>query len=81
MAIGASIQNILPAVHSLGFGAVWLGKILKNKDKVSKILNAPDLFELAAVVAVGYPAENFLAEETDRKALNEIVFKKSCRTD
>ena len=77
MAIGASIQNILLAAHSLGLGAVWLGEILKNKDQVSKILNAPDCFELAAVVAVGYPADNSSSEAADRKPLNEIVFKNS----
>ena len=81
MAIGASIQNILLAAHSLGLGAVWLGEILKNKEKVSKILNAPDHFELAAVVAVGYPADNLSDEQADRKPLNEIVFKNSYQVD
>jgi nitroreductase len=32
-AIGACIQNMLLFIHSLGLGAVWLGEILKNKDK------------------------------------------------
>ena len=77
MAIGASIQNVLLAAHSLKLGAVWLGEILKNKEKVSKILNAPDYFELAAVVAIGYPAENLSDEKAERKSLNEIVFKNS----
>ncbi|WNY28905.1 FMN reductase [NAD(P)H] [Methanimicrococcus stummii] len=74
MAIGASIQNILLAAHSLKLGAVWLGEILKNKDEVSKILNAPESFELAAVVAIGHPIDNF-SETADRKPLNELVFK------
>ena len=56
--IGACIQNILLAVHSAGFGAVWLGEILKNKDKVRQMLaeGSPDL-ELMAVIALGHPAE------------------------
>ena len=77
MAIGASVQNILLAAHSLGLGAVWLGEILKNKEKVSKILNAPDYFELAAVIAIGYPAVSSSDEKAERKPPNEIVFKNS----
>lgn len=73
MAIGACIQNILLAAHSLNLGAVWLGEILKNKEEVSKILNAPDEFELAAVLAVGQSAEPSPGT-TDRKPLNELVF-------
>ncbi|MDL2261614.1 nitroreductase family protein [Methanimicrococcus sp. OttesenSCG-928-J09] len=75
MAIGASIQNILLAAHSLGLGAVWLGEILKNKDEVSKILEAPDSFELAALIAIGYPDENSSGKAV-RKPLDEIVFRK-----
>jgi Nitroreductase len=75
MAIGASIQNILLATHSLKLGAVWLGEILKNKEKVSSILNAPDHYELTAVIAIGQPAENLPNEKTERKPLDEIVFK------
>lgn len=74
MAIGACVQNILLAAHSLNLGAVWLGEILKNKDEVSKILNVPDRFELTAVVAVGRPNES-LPGTNDRKPSDEIVFK------
>lgn len=56
--IGASIQNMLLTIHSLGLGAVWLGEILKNKDRVRKVLveDLTDL-ELMAVIALGHPAE------------------------
>ena len=73
-AIGACIQNILLAAHSMELGAVWLGEILKNKDKVSKILNAPSAFELVAVIAVGHPKSAF-SGNAERKTLDEIVFK------
>ena len=39
--IGACIQNMLLAIHSLGLGGVWLGEILKKKEMVNKILEAP----------------------------------------
>ena len=75
MAIGASIQNILLAAHSLKLGAVWLGEILKNKESVSKILNAPENFELTAMIAIGKPAKNLSNEKADRKSQDELVFR------
>jgi hypothetical protein len=30
-AIGACIQNMLLAIHSIGLGGLWLGEILKNR--------------------------------------------------
>lgn len=70
MAIGACIQNMLLAVHSLELGAVWLGEILREKEKVNRILNAPHPLELMAVIAIGYPVER---AASTRKALSEIA--------
>ncbi len=75
MAIGACIQNILLAAHSMDLGAVWLGEILKNKDKVSEILEAPDNFELTAVIAVGHPNESSPGTNA-RKPLDELILQK-----
>ena len=71
-AIGAFIQNILLAIHALGLGGVWLGEILKSKDKVSKVLNAPKNLELMAVIALGHPAEEGVKKS--RKSVEEVVF-------
>jgi len=73
-AIGACIQNMLLTIHDLGLGGVWLGEILKNKEKVAKILNAPDNFELMAIIALGHPAEK--GGRAYRKTMEEIVFLK-----
>ncbi|MBI5100116.1 MAG: nitroreductase [Nitrospirae bacterium] len=56
-AIGACIQNMLLAIHSIGLGAVWLGEILKNKDKVLELLVGSRELELMAIIAFGHPAE------------------------
>ena len=72
-AIGAGIQNILLSAHSLGLGAVWLGEILKNKEKVSAVLDVPNSFELMAVIAIGYSDGS--SKRTDRKELKEFVWK------
>ncbi|MDR2943579.1 MAG: nitroreductase family protein [Methanosarcinales archaeon] len=74
MAIGACIQNILLAAHSMGIGTVWLGEILKNKEKVSEILKTPDNFELMAVIAAGRSNE-FSPGTADRKSPDETTFK------
>ncbi len=71
--IGACIQNILLAIHSLGLGGVWLGEILKNKEKVNKVLGAPESHELMAVIALGYPVEKNRVSE--RKALSRLVYR------
>ena len=54
-AAGACIQNMLLAACELELGAVWLGQILKNKDKVNRILQLDDQYDLMAIVALGYP--------------------------
>src|SRR4030042_619656 len=54
-AVGASLQNMLLAIHSMGLGGVWLGEILKNKEKVAEVLGAEKDLELMAVIALGPP--------------------------
>lgn len=71
-AIGAAIQNMLLACCDLGLGAVWLGEILNNANKVNLILSCPDSMELMAVLAIGKPAEN--GKQTSRKDLKEIAY-------
>lgn len=71
-AIGACIQNMLLTIHDMGLGAVWLGEILKNKEKAAELLNAPSNLELMAVIALGHPAER--RGKGKRKGLDEVVF-------
>ncbi|MDK2939685.1 MAG: hypothetical protein PWQ51_1850 [Methanolobus sp.] len=71
-AIGAAIQNMLLACCDLGLGAVWLGEILNQSDKVNLILNCPASLELMAVLAIGKPADN--GKSPSRKELEDIVF-------
>lgn len=71
--IGASIQNMLLAIHSMGLGAVWLGEILKNKEKINELIEAPESYELMAVLAIGHPVKK--ARSSDRKELSGIAFR------
>ncbi len=71
-AIGACIQNMLLFIHSLGLGAVWLGEILKQKEKVLKLVEGPEDYELMAVVALGYPAEK--KDKGNRNSSDQCIF-------
>ena len=57
MAIGARIQNMLLAAHTLSLGACWLGEILNKREEVATYLNLDADLELTAVVTLGYPNE------------------------
>ncbi len=70
-AVGACVQNMLLALHSFNLGAVWLGEILKNKDRVLEILGLPDRLELMAVVAVGHPAHR--NQSSHRRPIEELI--------
>lgn len=72
-AIGASIQNMLLACCELGLGAVWLGEILNQNEKVNSILDCPPKLELMAVLAIGEPAPG--KRTSTRKPLSELVFE------
>jgi len=71
--MGACIQNMLLLIHSLGLAGVWIGEIRKNREEVRKLCNAPQNFELSAVIAIGYGDETGVDDEK-RKSLDKIVF-------
>jgi nitroreductase len=71
MGVGACIQNILLAAHSLGLGGCWLGEILKNKDEISRVMRFPKEVELCAVIAVGYPRQR--QGSGKRKTVSELM--------
>ena len=75
--IGASIENMLLACHELELGAVWLGEILNQDERVNSILETPESFELMAVVAIGHPAETSTSE---RKEMHELVYNEKYGT-
>ena len=55
----AMSQNILLAVHSLGYGAVWTGVYpsIKKEGFVRKVLSIPDKIRVLNVIPIGIPKE------------------------
>ncbi len=70
-AVGACLQNLLLSLHSLDLGAVWIGEILKNKERVLETLQLPPRLELMAMVAVGHPASR--SQQSHRRSLAELI--------
>jgi nitroreductase len=68
--IGASIQNMLVAIHSLGLGGVWLGEIKNQGKEVQKELGIK--YELMAVIALGHPTPGVHGDK-DRKQLKDLL--------
>jgi len=71
MSVGAAIQNILLAAHSLGLGTCWLREITNRKEEIARWLGLKKDLEIMAVVAVGYPAGP--AGEGERRPLEEFL--------
>lgn len=76
-AIGAFIENILLAIHSKGLGGVWIGEILKNKEKINEIFKLPtEKYELMCVITFGVideAMEGKIKEERERRPLDDFI--------
>jgi nitroreductase len=76
-AIGAFMENLLLGAHAMGIGAVWLGEILNNKEKVNEIFKlSTDKYELMGVIALGSIDEQMeekKEKERTRKSLEDFV--------
>jgi nitroreductase len=70
-AVGACLQNLLLSIHSMNLGAVWIGEILRNKDRIIGFLKLPERLELMAVVAIGHPANR--NQKSNRRPIEELI--------
>ena len=59
--IGAACGQLLLAAVDAGLGACWMGAI--NRTEIIRILEIPEQYLLNTVVALGYPAEEPVAED------------------
>jgi len=66
---GIAAQTFCLAAHALGYGTVIMG--IYDPDKVAKVLDVPENQVVAALIAIGRPAQNPIAPP--RKAVNELL--------
>lgn len=59
--VGAAVENMILAALEEGIGTCWL--ISVERQKVAEILGIPEDYRVDCVLALGYPAENPVAEE------------------
>lgn len=72
-AVGACLENMLLAAHAMGYGAVWLGEILKSAAQARELLGLPANLELMAVVALGRPKGP--VRPPKRRGLDEVILR------
>lgn len=58
---GIASQNIMLSAWDQGIGSCLLAKI--NREGIRKLLKVPDSYDIDLVVALGYPAEQSVAED------------------
>ncbi len=75
-AIGAFMQNLLLGVHAQpNLGAVWIGEILNNSEKVNELFKLdPEKYELMGVIAIGEIDKALVPETTrQRRPIDDFV--------
>ncbi len=60
---GAAIENIILAAWSHGIGSCWLGSV--KRKELTQVLNISEEYEIDSVIALGYPAESPVTEESE----------------
>ena len=61
--IGAMVENFILSTWFYGIGSCWILSV--NRNKLRDVLNIPDKYEIDCVVALGYPDEDPVYEDTD----------------
>jgi nitroreductase len=69
--VGAFVDHLLLALHTLGLGAVWMAGPTQAKTAVEKIIGIGENEDFVALIPVGYPDEQPVAPQ--RKPVEEVV--------
>lgn len=72
LSIGASIENLSLAAHSLGYGTCWLTAPIFAYKNLEEILNIKPPFKLVSLLCLGKPL-NENVPERNKKELSEIL--------
>ena len=69
--VGAVMQNMMLAAELLDLGTVWLGQIRECRDEVNRELGIDARYDLAGVLAIGYPAHR--NQKSHRKSVADFL--------
>lgn len=69
--VGAFVDHLLLAFHTLGFGAVWMAGPAQSKPAIEQILGMGENEDFVALIPVGYAAEEPVAPA--RKSRGELI--------
>jgi len=72
--VAAFIENLLLALHAMGYGACWRCGPLFARDAVRRVLSIPPHIDPQALVEVGMPGGT---RPKSRKSLSEIAYRNS----
>ena len=72
-------QQIVAIAESKGLGTCYLGTVTYNADKISEILNLPDLCVPVACITLGWPDEEGV--ETERLPIRAVIHEEKYRDD
>jgi nitroreductase len=64
-----ALQNMVIAAWAMGIGSCWVGDF--SEEKVKKLLNIPESWNIVALVSFGYPAEK--PQPRKKKTIEKIV--------
>jgi len=62
---GIAVQSIVLTAFEQGIGSCIMGAI--DREKIRNLLEIPENFEIAIAIALGYPGEKSIIEESDEK--------------
>ncbi len=68
---GIAGEHFVLRAAELGLGTCWIGWY--NRRKVRKILRIPRRYRLCAMIALGWPEEEFTPKEKSRREIEELM--------
>ncbi len=66
-----AVSEMIAAATAEGLGTCWIAAI--DPARVKGVLNIPASVDVVAIIALGYPREELVVEEKNRKPLKEII--------
>lgn len=72
--VAIAFTQLILAARAEGLGTCWIGAF--NNDRIKKLLEVPDGYEVVAITPLGYPSDQKVFHKPkNRKAINQIVLE------